>query len=147
MWDDVRHEARSEVAHATTDAARAEAPPLTTERDGPAPAAVAAPCEDQAMGQNTAAKERFDLGQYERGQCRWIGHGLDLCEKRLPVGLERLPEHRLLWPVALVPAAVMARALDHAAVHAIDEGRDGLRHAPSFSDAVATRSGQANIGF
>src|SRR5688572_4687337 len=58
-WHDVRHEARSEVAHAATDAAWAEAPTLTTERDGPAPAAVAAPCEDQAMGQDTAAKERL----------------------------------------------------------------------------------------
>jgi len=48
------------------------------------------------------------------------------------VRLQRLPEHGLLWPVALVPAADMTPALGHAAPDAVDVAKEALRHARRF---------------
>jgi hypothetical protein len=86
QWDGRHHaidEAGREIGHAAADTARAEAAPLTRKRDGAAPAAVAAPCQDEAMRQDPAAEEGLDLGRDEGGKRRLGG--------RLQVGQEGLP--------------------------------------------------------
>jgi hypothetical protein len=107
---DPGHQARGELAHPTAGAARAEAPALAGECNGPAPAAVAALHEDEAVRQNPASKESLYLRVDERGQCRWVGTGLHLRQECLPLGLEDPEEDGLFRPMSLVGEGPRARA-------------------------------------
>jgi hypothetical protein len=95
---------RREVGHAPSHATRAESAAATRKCYRAAPTAVTTLCQDESMGQDSAAQERLHLGHDEGGQRGRFGHGIELPEERLPVSLQRRVEDGLFWPVPLVAA-------------------------------------------
>jgi hypothetical protein len=96
------HEADREVAHPSSDAARAEATSFAAKRDRTTPPAVRAFRQDQTMRQDPAAQVRFHFRDHEGGEHGRFSGRLELGEECLPVLLHRLVEHGVLGSMSLI---------------------------------------------
>jgi hypothetical protein len=95
------HQVRRGLRHPPGAARRAEPPPLAAERQQLVVAALAAAQPQEAVGQDAALEEGFELVLDEARQLR-SGAGLGVCDEAGRMLLHRVMQRGLLGAVAFV---------------------------------------------